>query len=195
MSVDALAERVAAIEAVDGVRLVGSRARGEPTALSDWDFEVDTDDFAATAAGLPVAIVPLRPLTAFWDPLGNRPNFIVVLDGPTKVDLIFDGHPFTPSPPWVPSAESLPAIDAHFWDWTLWLGAKQLRGEGDLVRGQLDRLQEHLLGPLGSSGPPTDLDDAIAVYLGARDRHEARYGIRIDRTLGHQVSETLLAHG
>ncbi len=191
MSVDALVEHVAAVEAVDAIRLTGSRDRGDPTPLSDWDYEIATTDFASVAAALPAAVAPLRPLAAFWDPLGNRPNFTVLLDGPTKVDLIFDGHPFTPSPPWVPSPGTLPAIDAHFWDWTLWLGAKRLRGDDDLVHRQLARLHEHLLAPLGVRAPPTDLRGAVETYLEARHEHEARYGVTVDPQLGDQVRAAL----
>jgi predicted nucleotidyltransferase len=186
-----VAELVHALPGVDGVRLVGSRGRGDPTPLSDWDYEVDTARFDEVADALPAAVAPARPLATLWDPLGERPNFTVLLDGPAKVDLIFDGHPFSPSPPWVPSAESLPAIDAHFWDWTLWLGAKQLRSEADLVRGQLDHLHQHLLAPMGAAGPPADLADAVESYLAQRSEQERRFGVVVDRRLGDQVAPAL----
>jgi hypothetical protein len=188
---DGVADRVAALDGVDEVRAVGSRAHGDPTALSDWDYEVTTARFAEVAEALPAAVAPLQPLAAFWDPLGQRPNFTVLLDGPAKVDLIFAGHPFSPSPPWVPSADSLPAIDAHFWDWSLWLGAKQLRGETELVRHQLDHLHQHLLAPLGAGEPPADLDAAVRTYLARRTVLEQRLGVSVDRRLGDQVTAAL----
>jgi predicted nucleotidyltransferase len=188
---DELVVLVAAVDGVDDVRLVGSRGRGDPTPLSDWDYEVTTARFAEVAPALPDAVAPLRPLAAFWDPLGERPNFTVLLDGPVKIDLIFDGHPFTPSPPWVPSAATLPAIDAHFWDWSLWLGAKRARGEADLVRRHLGHLHQHLLAPLGATGPPADLGEAVATYVELRQRQEERFGVTVDRRLGEQVAAAL----
>ena len=191
MILDDLVDRVSALDGVSEVRPVGSRARGDPTSLSDWDYEVDVSDFEAVAAELPGAVAPLGPLAVFWDPLGNRPNFTVLFDGPTKVDLIFADQPFTPSPPWVPSADTLAAIDAHFWDWTLWLGAKRLRGEDALVSDQLAHLHQHLLAPLGVAEPPDDLPSAIEAYVGARREQEERFGVRVDRRLGDQVQEAL----
>ena len=49
------------------VRLAGSRARGEAHELSDWDFDVDTDDFESVARDLPVLVAPLAPVSAQWD--------------------------------------------------------------------------------------------------------------------------------
>jgi hypothetical protein len=154
---------------------------------------VETTGFDAVAERLPEAVAPLRPLADFWDPLGNRPNYIVVLDGPIKVDLIFAGQPFTPSPPWTPGPDTLAAIDAHFWDWTLWLGAKERRGEDDLVERQLARQHEHLLGPMGVADVPRSPAAAIESYLEARERQEDRFGVRVDRRLGQQVQDRLTA--
>jgi predicted nucleotidyltransferase len=192
--VKALAARVRRVDGVHDARLTGSRAAGDPTPLSDWDFELDADDVGQLWERLPAALEDLEPLALFWDPLGERPNLIVVLDGPVKVDLILDGHPFTPSPPWVAECETLPAIDAHFWDWTLWLGAKQLRGQDELVRSQLERQHQHLLGPLGVEEVPDSITDAVAVYLAARARHEERCDTQVDRRLGDQVQRALADH-
>jgi predicted nucleotidyltransferase len=38
---------------VGAVSLTGSRARGEATELSDWDFKIETRDFRAVAQALP----------------------------------------------------------------------------------------------------------------------------------------------
>jgi predicted nucleotidyltransferase len=186
-----LVDLVGAVDGVDDVRLVGSRNRGDPTPLSDWDYEVTTTRFAEVAEALPAAVAPLQPLAAFWDPLGERPNFTVLLDGPVKVDLIFDGHPFTPSPPWVPAAATLAAIDAHFWDWSLWLGAKRARGQAELVGEQLAHLHHHLLAPMGATRPPADLDEAVATYVELRRRQEERLGVTVDHRLGDQVAASL----
>lgn len=189
----ALTRRVETVEGVDCVRLVGSQARGDPTPLSDWDFEVDTTEFDAVAAALPGAVAPLEPLASFWDPLGARPNFTVLLDGPVKVDLIFAGHPFTPSSPSVPGPTTLTAMDTHFWDWALWLGAKALRGERALVARELGRLYQHLLGPMGVRAEPDDLAAAVATYQQALTHQEARFGISVDPRLGTQAARALAA--
>jgi len=44
------------------VELIGSRARGTPTPLSDWDFAVRVDDPAAVAADMPCLVAELEPL-------------------------------------------------------------------------------------------------------------------------------------
>jgi hypothetical protein len=79
------------------------------------------------------------------------------LPGAVKADL-FPGLP--PRPPAGPlpevTATALPAIDAHFWDWTLWLGAKRQRGRDALVAAELAKMGHYLLEPLGAAGllPP-----------------------------------------
>ena len=50
--------------AILSVELVGSRAAGTPTALSDWDFRVSSADAAAVAGRLPALVAGLRPLLA-----------------------------------------------------------------------------------------------------------------------------------
>lgn len=57
---------------VRDVRLVGSRAAGMPTALSDWDFVIDADEPVALAVELPDLAGSLRPLAAQWDRLSHR---------------------------------------------------------------------------------------------------------------------------
>jgi predicted nucleotidyltransferase len=49
------------------VELTGSRARGEATALSDWDLQIHTTNAAAVARDLPRLMAPLDPLAAPWD--------------------------------------------------------------------------------------------------------------------------------
>src|SRR5207248_6232213 len=108
---------------VQGVELVGSRARGEETPLSDWDFAVATDGFLAVATVLPALVEPLKPIAQQWDRLGDYHCYMLTLGGPVKVDLIFD-EPHEDEPPWEPRPDTLPGIDRHFWDWTLWLASK-----------------------------------------------------------------------
>ena len=52
--------------AVEAVTLTGSRAEGRSHELSDWDFVVEPDDFAAVATDLPRLFEPLAPLAQQW---------------------------------------------------------------------------------------------------------------------------------
>ena len=92
------------------------------------------------------------------------------------------------------NAGSLPEIDAHFWDWTLWLGSKALRGESRLVADELDKIYRFLLAPVGVAVAPASLDEAVASYLRARQvaADSLRVGVRPE--LGRQVSEALRRH-
>lgn len=168
------------------VTLVGSRATGEATKWSDWDFEVETDDFAALAPELPSLVAPLRPLIAQWDRLSDEQCYMLILDGPQKVDFLF-AVPHAHEPPHTVSAEALSAIDAHFWDWTLWLTSKVARGKQDLVRSELEKMTQHLLGPLGVRRAPSSLQHAADLYVTARDGHERRFGVTVAREVGDQV--------
>jgi predicted nucleotidyltransferase len=135
-------------DAVASVVLGGSRARGTATALSDWDLylEGDTQEMMAE---IPALVASLEPLAAFWEPLSENAGYMIVMRGPVKVDLFPIGGRRELQPPWVPSTETIGAIDAHFWDWTLWLGGKSLRDERQLVADELAKMQWFLLGPLG----------------------------------------------
>jgi hypothetical protein len=130
-------------------------------------------DFEAAAAALPRLVEPLRPLSRQWDRLSPFPTYMLMLPGPVKVDLLFLDRPNPPAPPWRVSAETLPAIDAHFWDWILWLEGKRRAGRDDLVAEQLGFLHEHLLAPLGSERRPETVAAALAAYLELRDEPSA----------------------
>src|SRR5207342_893733 len=104
--------------AVRRVRLVGSRAAGTATAVSDWDFAVETDDFRAIARDIGTVLATLQPLAQQWDRLSETQCWMVMLPGPVKLDFIFD-EPHDDEPPWRPDRSNLAAIDAHFWDWAL----------------------------------------------------------------------------
>jgi len=170
---------------VNDVQLSGSRAAGSEHALSDWDFLVETADFERLRGDLARILEPLRPLAAQWDRYSHHACFMVMLRGPTKVDLIFPSVPQEWAPPWEVSAETLPAIDTHFWDWILWLAQKD-RGGSDLTEsfGDLHRL---LLAPMGESAPPSSIRDALATYLGLRRRLEERLGVEVPRKLQNEV--------
>ena len=178
---------------VRAVRLVGSRSRGDETPLSDWDFLVETDEFESLAAELPRIVEPLEPLGQLWDPLSEEaPYYMMILRGPVKVDLAFE-RPNVTQPPWVATAETLPHIDAHFWDWTLWLASKREKGHDDLVRAMLEHMSPYLLATLGVEEVPTTLERAIELYVDARERAEARFGVRVPRELGDEVRRAVVA--
>ncbi|WP_235834097.1 nucleotidyltransferase domain-containing protein [Actinomadura logoneensis] len=186
-----IAEEVAGVlrahPAVQGVELVGSRARGTASRSSDWDYAVSVDDFGEVAADLPGLVAPFDPVAAQWDPLGQCASYLLVFTGPVKVDLLFRDVPRRPAGPWRVGPDTLPAVDAHFWDWILWLISKRDRGMDDRVRGELLTMSGHLLRPLGVQAVPRTLEEAVAGYVRARDRLETRYGHRVPRRLEEEV--------
>jgi hypothetical protein len=178
-----------------GVDLVGSRGRGEATALSDWDFQVHTTDAAALARDLPELMAPLEPLAAQWDRFAVRAVYMLILSGPAKIDLFPGDEPHEIEPPWKPTPRNLAAIDAHFWDWVLWLGSKVLAGKAGVVDEELQKLHRNLLGPMGVGSPPATVGDVVAEYRLARDRLEGVWRISVPRRLGDEVGAALLHHG
>jgi hypothetical protein len=179
--------------AVTSVTLGGSRERGGATKLSDWDFYL-AGDSEAMMAEVPVVIASFAPLAAFWEPLAEEAGYMVVMDGPTKVDVFPTGGRRPIQPPWVVSAETLVQIDGHFWDWSLWLGGKTLRGERELVANELLKMHGFLLEPIGVADAPTDHGEALAVYLRARASAMDALGVSVDPELGRQVSDALRRH-
>jgi hypothetical protein len=161
-----VADAVGRHPVVKSIRLTGSRARGDATELSDWDFQIETGDFPAVAEALPGLVAPLEPLAQQWDRLSPRACYMLMLRGIGKVDLIFD-EPWEPSPPWEVSAKTLRGIDDHFWDWTIWLAAKDRAGKQELVEAELRKMHEHLLGPLGVQRVPSSVAYAVAAYTAA----------------------------
>jgi predicted nucleotidyltransferase len=181
---------VSAVEdhpAVQDIDLVGSRAEGRATELSDWDFRVRANDFESLARDLPVLLAPLEPIAQQWDRLSPHQCWMLMLHGPVKIDLIFRDEPHQLEPPWEPRAENLPELDAHFWDWILWLGSKEASGKRDLVRAELQKLFEHLLGPIGVTRAPSSTREAIRLYLDARARAEGELGVNVPRRLENEV--------
>jgi len=177
--------------AVRSVCLAGSRAEGRANAWSDWDFVVEADDFGTLARDLPALSAPLDPIAEQWDRLSPHYCWMLMLRGPTKVDLIFPDEPHELEPPWEPSRENLSAIDRHFWDWVLWLRSKEAAGKPDLVATESEKLFQHLLGPLGATARPASVADAIATYRDARDRAELRFGLRAPRELESAVADAV----
>jgi hypothetical protein len=188
MLTDRVVQAVARHPAVRKVELVGSRGEGSATELSDWDFRVETDDFEALARSLPSLVAELEPLASQWDRLSGEWCYMLILRGPAKVDLIFPEHPHAHEPPWEPSRDNLAELDAHFWDWMLWLHAKEATGKSELVAGELEKLARHLLNPLGSAGVPSSIAEAVARYRVARDDAEGELGVRVPRELADAVA-------
>lgn len=181
--------------AVADVRLIGSRARGTNHELSDWDFAVESNDFQRLSGDLLELVGQLAPLAAFWDRLAEHETFMFILRGPAKVDLLFTDQSRDLDPPWTVSKDTLPGIDWHFWDWILWLVAKDQKGRDELVASELTKMQTHLLGPLGVAEPPGDMAQAVKVYLARREELERELGLRLSRELGLQVMRTLRGAG
>jgi hypothetical protein len=180
--------------AVSSVGVGGSRARGTATELSDWDLYLDGDPDAIVAE-IPTLVGSFGPLAAFWEPLAEEAGYMAVFDGPVKVDIFPIGATRQIQPPWVLRADTLASIDGHFWDWSLWLGGKALRGEQRLVADELAKMHSFLLAPLGVAAIPASLADALAAYLDARAEAIAALGVSVNPRLGRQVSEALRRHG
>ena len=88
------------------------------------------------------------------------------------MDLIFFDQPFQQRPPWEVSVDTLQAIGHHFWDWILWLGAKDLAGKDDLVRDELAKMWSYLLEPMRVEETPDGVESAIELYIAARREAE-----------------------
>jgi hypothetical protein len=177
--------------AVLGIELVGSRAEGRAIERSDWDFRVDTSDFSAIADALPRLLAPLEPLTEQWDRLSLKQCWMLMLRGPVKVDLIFSDVPHTDEPPWTVGAGTLEGIDAHFWDWVLWLSSKEARSKHEVVDRELEKLFGHLLAPLGASQRPASIGEAVAAYRAGRARAERALVVEVPRELENEVAPVL----
>jgi hypothetical protein len=187
-----IAERVIAAvaphPAVRDIRLVGSRAEGRAIELSDWDFLVETNDFAAIAGALPHQLAPLEPVAQQWDRLSTYYCWMLIVAGPVKIDLIFADEPHADEPPWEANGQNLDAIDAHFWDWMFWLKAKEASGKLERVHTELAKLFEHLLAPLQVQERPSSIAEAVAGYRAARERAEQRFGVAVGRELEAAVA-------
>jgi hypothetical protein len=176
---------------IRAVELVGSRAGGSPTPSSDWDFVVVTERFDEVGRALPALVAELEPLGQQWDRISAYPCYMLLLAGPVKVDLIFPDEPFESLPPWTVSAETLDGIDQHFWDWILWLASKREKREDELVRRELIKLRDHLLGPLGVDRVPGSIGAAVDGYRAARDEREREFGVEVSRRREREVLPVL----
>jgi predicted nucleotidyltransferase len=173
--------------AVRRVRLIGSRGEGRAHELSDWDFLVLTDAFPEVAPELPQLVEPLEPLSELWDPYSDRACYMLMLRGPTKIDLIFPSEKREWAGAWEPSAGTLEAIDRHFWDWILWLEQKRRGGQLQQLEKSLGDMFRLLLRPVGVGAEPHSVAEAVMAYLAARDELEARFGVALSRVLESEV--------
>lgn len=180
---------------VTRVQLAGSRERGDENALSDWDFVVETDDARILRENISHLVDSLNPLVGQWDRLGPVWCCMLILKGGVKVDIIVEGTTQVDEPPWKVSPENLPAIDDHFWDWTLWLGSKCLKDDSDMVTRELTKMFDHLLEPLGVRQVPESIGEAISAYTAARDHHTDELGVRIAMDLQAEVVGALRRSG
>jgi predicted nucleotidyltransferase len=180
--------------AVKGVRLTGSRERGDATKWSDWDFLVETDNFETVADALPGLIAELGSLSYLWDPLSEHDIFMMILKGPVKVDIIFD-RPHRPVPPWTVSRDNLGKIHNHFWDWIFWIAGKALNGKVVLVKRELRKMHIHLLAPLGCRISPASVEEAVNSYTTAFRAQEKCLNLKINRTLEKEVIKGLREMG
>jgi hypothetical protein len=178
---------VAKHPAVTKVELAGSRSGGTHQKLSDWDFAIETSDFGSVARDLPTLVEPLEPLAGQWEPLGHFPVYMLLLRGPTKIEYLFLDHTQEPSPPVKPRPETLPAIDAHFWDWIWWLATKASVGRNELLKQHLSKLYFHLLEPMGTETVPDSIEAAIRAFLVCRGELERQYGLEVSRALEGEV--------
>lgn len=158
------AAAVRAFPGVDAVTLVGSRATNTANALSDTDYAVHTRNVPATAEAIEALVAAHPALAAQWDPLPSDVTYMLLLPGARKVDFIFAGEAPAARGPWAPGRDAPAAIEAHFWDWLLWLGSKQLKGDQALVDAELAKMHHFLLGPLGAKGIPRSLDEALGQF-------------------------------
>jgi hypothetical protein len=175
---------------ISTVKLTGSRARGQATPLSDWDFAVTTPSFEDVRDALPETVRPLHPVVAQWDRLSRTWCYMLILPGPAKVDLLFS-HPHQPAGPWQVNASTLARIDGHFWDWALWLRSKLAAGRHDVLASELGKLHEHLLCPMGVTSAPASLSEAVTAYLPARETWERQLGLHVSRNAETTVTPVL----
>jgi hypothetical protein len=116
---------------------------------------------------------------------------MLIVRGPVKIDLIFSHETVPHRSPWRVGPDTLAALDAHFWDWILWLAAKRARGRDELVRDELRKMHGFLLGPLGVEASPTTIEDAVGAYLSTSGQAERRLGMEVPRALRAEVLPAL----
>jgi hypothetical protein len=177
---------------VQAARLVGSRATADAHDFSDWDFLVETDDLAAVAQDIPVLVEPLRPIAQQWDRYADYACYMLMLPGAVKIDFLFIDHPQDWAAPWIPSRDTLEAIDSHFWDWIVWIEQKRSGSRPEQVPHLLEDIHRLMLEPMGVTIRPTSITEAVASYIAARDRLEQLLRVTVPRDLGDEVRPVVM---
>jgi hypothetical protein len=126
-----------------------------------------------------------------WDRLSDQACYMLLVPGPSKIDLIFADVPHTHERPWTVETGTLPGIDDHFWDWILWLVSKVDAGKREMVATELTKMHDHLLGPMGVAEVPNSLREAVARYLELRHNWERELGVVIDPSIGTEIGPIL----
>jgi hypothetical protein len=176
------------------VDLTGSRLAGGAAWWSDWDFLVEVTDFGAVSVALPALTKRLEPLSHLWDPLSLHAVYMMILKGPTRVDVIFN-RPHQQEPPWIINSDTIALVNSHFWDWILWLAGKEARGTKNMVTKELEKMYGHLLAPLGCARSPGSIEEAVRDYLAAFKRQKSRFHTEVDPALGIEVIKGLKMMG
>jgi predicted nucleotidyltransferase len=180
--------------AVNQVVLTGSRMRGDATRWSDWDFLVETNDFEAVSIVLPSLTESLEPLTHLWDPLSRHSIYMMILKGPTKVDICFN-HLQQQQPPWVINSDTITQVNSHFWDWILWIASKEASGKKDMSAKELEKMYHYLLVPLGCKVSPSSVEEAVRDYLAAFRCQKRLLNAEADQVLETEVIKGLRNRG
>jgi hypothetical protein len=120
---------------------------------------------------------------------------MLIISGPTKLDLIFQDVAHRHEPPWVVDASTLAGIDDHFWDWMLWLTSKVDAGKDSLVDAELIKMHDHLLAPMGVPTSRASLGEAVEEYVAARDTWAQRVGVTVDPRVEQEVRPIVEALG
>ena len=181
-------------QTVKNVTLTGSRSRGDATEWSDWDFFVDVTDLDAISIALPKLLEEVRPLSQIWDPLSHHAVYMLILKGPTKVDLIFD-YPHEPEPARAINRETIEHINKHFWDWILWIASKEIRGMHDITKEELKKMHTYLLATMGCTAIPITVEDAINEYTLLSGKQKKLLQTEISPTLEKEVVKGLKIMG
>ena len=91
-----------------------------------------------------------------------------------------------------PSAETLEAIDRHFWDWIVRLEQKRRGGRENVLAKSLRDMFELMLSPMGARVRPRSVPDAVDSYLAARDELVHKFGVSVPRALETEVRPAVL---
>ncbi|MGH2380676.1 MAG: hypothetical protein ACRDG7_05590 [Candidatus Limnocylindria bacterium] len=193
-TVRTLENAIASHPGVTSVRLGGSRGRGDPVPLSDWDLEITTRDGDAVVSDLPAIAQQVQPVAAQWERLAAHACYMLMFEGGVKVDLILD-VPQELQPPWEARPGTLEGIDQHFWDWIVWLAAKDQRGDRDFVRQEFEKMSVHLLQPVSIRDTPGAIDEAVQLFRAARQRLEAEMNTSVDRRMEDAAAQALRRGG